>query len=356
MSLLMHEIVWNPPILPRFRVPEWEEEVREELGRIPDSLTRVSRSPWIRRTIFRWPRYKTSYLARRFRDICDIVSAQENACRYCYGFVRAQMRFLGYSERMISSIERDVLAAELDEKDRVFVQFCRNLSRSKPRPPKDDLLKLSAVGFSEHEIAEAVFLIVNNCFVNRVSTFISIPPMDYMEKLSVSFIGRIMRPLIARKIRKHLWQEDVLEGDLSQYPSFVRVLSGLPAAKAFNDAFQGAIESPVLSSELKVLMFAVVARTLKCAYCEDETKSMAMAIGFTEDEFESAMHALQSNKLSTIEERLLRWTRETIHFQTGPIQESVKRLAADIDEVILLEAIGVASLANAAVRLAVLIR
>lgn len=356
MSLLIHEIVWSPPILPRVRVPEWEAEVQDELGRVPDSLTRVSRSPWIRQTVFKWPRYKTRYLARRYRDICDIVSAQENACRYCYGYVKAQMRFLGYSERMIRSIEEDVLGAELDDKDRVLVQFCRNLSRSRPRPPKDDLEKLKAVGFRHLEVAELVFLTINNCFMNRVSTFISVPPMDYMEKLSVSFKGKLLRPLIARKIRKLLWQDDILEGDLSHYPVFVRVLAGLPAAKSFHDAFQGAIESRVLSRELKVLMFAVVARTLRCPYCETETLQMALNLGFTEQEFDESLHALRSDRLNDKEQRLLTWTRETIHFQTGPVQESVKNLVKQIDEVMLLEAIGVASLANAAVRLAVLIK
>ncbi len=356
MSLLIHEIVWSPPILPRVSNPEWEAKVQQHLGQVPDSLVRVSRSEWIRHTFLTWPRYKTSHLALRYKDMCDIVSAQENACRYCYGVVKAQMRFLGYSERMIRSIEEDVLGAELDEKDRVLVQFCRNLSRSKPRPPKEDLEKLSVVGFTELEIAEAVFLIINNCFINRVSTFISVPPMDSMEKLSVSLLGKILRPFIARRIRKSLWQYEMLEGDLSEYSGFVKVLAGLPAAKAFNDTFQGAIQSDVLSKELKVLMFAVVARTLQCPYCENETLNMALNVGFSESEFEDAVYALKSNKLSSTEEKLLAWTRETIHFQTGPIQESVRKLAMEVDEVMLLEAIGIAALANAAVRLAVLIK
>ena len=41
MAQLLNEIEWWEPILPAVEDPEWEPEVRAELGTIPDLLTRV---------------------------------------------------------------------------------------------------------------------------------------------------------------------------------------------------------------------------------------------------------------------------------------------------------------------------
>ena len=48
-------------------------------------------------------------------------------------------------------------------------------------------------------------------------------------------------------------------------------------------------------------------------------------------------------------------TRETVHFQTGDMQNQIRILAQEVDEEVLLEAFGVAALANSIVRLAALV-
>jgi alkylhydroperoxidase family enzyme len=356
MTQLMHEIEWSAPLLPRVHIPEWEATVKASLGGVPDIFMRVSRSRWIREAVFKWPRYEVQEFPKKLSDICALVTAQENACRYCYGVARSQMRLFGYSERMIRSIERDMQKAELDEKERAFVQFCRNLSRSNPRPPKSGRDKLIALGFSSLAVAEMAFLITSHCFVNRVSTFLAVPPMGYFEKLPGSFRGRLFRPLIARKIRKLEWNETTKpQGEIDSFPSVIRSLAGLPAGKARNDALKGAFESDVLSNELKILMFAVIARSLGCRFCERETRNMALDFGFAEAEFDRALNTLSSPRLSEEETKILAWTRETVHFQTGPMQKRISALVRELDEEVLLEAMGMAALANTTVRLAVLI-
>ncbi len=356
MALMMQDIEWSEPILPHFTIPEWEARVSSVLGTVPDVLRRVSRSAWLREVIFTWPRYKPQQLSRRLQDICALVTAQENACRYCYGVARSQMRLLGYSEKMINGIERDMQMADLDVRERAFVQFCRNLSRSNPRPPKSDCEQLMDLGFSPKAVAEMAFLIINHCLVNRVSTFLAIPPMAKLERLPTSMMGRLMRPLIARKIRSFDWvgEEVDVSGDTA-FPAAVNALSGLPAAKALNDAMSGAMASTVLSEDLKILMFAVVARSLECPICEQETGRMAEAIGFTPSEFDRALRELASPRLSREESILLAWTRETIRFQTGTMQRRISEMVDELGEEVMLEAIGVASLANAVVRLAILL-
>jgi len=356
MAHLINDIDWGEPLLPIVRDPEWEAEVKAAFGMVPDLMMRVSRSPWLRKACLKWPLYSAMEFPKHLQDIGCLVTAQENACRFCYGRARSQMRLFGYSEKMISNIEREMHLAEMDEKDRTFIRFCRNLARSNPRPPKADRDKLISLGFTPLAVSEMAFYIANQCFINRVATFISSRPMYKIEKLSTSFFGRILRPLIARKIRSLAWTPaEPLVEDKKSFPGLVKALDGLPAAAVIQEGLEGAFSSEVLSMELKVLMFAVVARSLECNFCQAETRQMAGDLGFSETEFANALSSLNSPRLNGPEGKILSWTRQTVHYQTGSIQKQVHALSREVDEEMLLESIGVAALANATVRLAVLI-
>jgi len=356
MTSLISQLEWADPILPSVKNPEWEAEVKKEIGQVPDVLTRVSQSPWLREVLFKCLRIKVNEFPRHLGDIGTLVCAQENACRFCYGIARSQMRLLGYSNKMINGVEQDMLMAEMDQKDRTFIRFCRSLARSNPRPPKTERDKLLKLGFSELAVSEMAFHIARECFINRVVTFISSPPMYGFERLPESFMGRFLRPLIAWKIRSTAWvNQDPLPEPDGRFAGVMKALTGIPAAVIISDGLEGVFDSKVLSDELKVLMFAVVARSLSCRFCHGATTEMAMDLGFSALEFEEALSTLTSPRLSVQEQKLLAWTRETVHYQTGPIQKQVKALAEEIDGEVLLEAIGLASLANSVVRLAVLL-
>lgn len=356
MVQLLHEIEWGDPILPVVKDPEWEAEVKADVGYMPDILTRVSRSPWLRQICLKWTRIPVKAIPRHLSDVGALVVAQENACRYCYGVARSQMRLFGYSEKLISTIERDMHLAEMDEKDRSFIRFCRNLSRSNPRPPKADREKLIRLGFKPLAVSEMAFLIANNCLLNRVCTFMSCPLENKFGQLEKSFAGRFLRPLVAKKIRSaSLKNIAPLPEDANFFPGLVQALKDLPGASLLYDALEGAFNSKILSKELIILMFAVVARSLECPFCQSEARKMSLALGLTEAEFETALHSLASPRLNEQENKIFLWTRETVHFQTGVMQNKIRALAKEVDEEALLEAIGVAALANSVVRLAALI-
>jgi len=356
MAQFINEIVWGDPILPAVKIPEWEAEVKADLGFLPDILTRVSRSPWLRKICLKWTRVPVKEFSRRLADIATLVVAQENGCRYCYGVARSQLRLFGYSEKLINSIEQEMHLAELDEKDRTFIRFCRNLSRSNPRPPKADRDKLIRLGFSPLAVSEMAFLIVNHCLLNRVATFLSCPLGNIFGQLEKSFWGKFLRPLVARKIRRQAWTDiaPLPEGKPS-FSGLVQILGELPVASLLHEALEGAFASKVLSPELKILMFAVVARSLECPFCQAETQQMAYKLGLKEKEFEAALSSLTSPRLNEQESKIFTWTRETVHFETGAMQSRIAELAKEVEEEVLLEAIGLAALANSTVRLAVLL-
>lgn len=347
---------WAEPILPAVPDRPWEQRVKKQYGLVPDVMTRVSTCGWLREMLLRGLSVSATEMPKHLADIGTLVCSQENACRYCYGVARAQMKLFGYSEKMINTIEQDMLMAELDQKDRTFIRFCRSLARSSPRPSKKERDKLLKLGFSELQVTEMAFQIARECFVNRVVTFISSPPMHDFEQMSNSLMAKLFRPLIAYRLRSKSYKGkgsfQVPEGP---FAPVLQAISGVPAAVIFRDGLEGVSESNVLSPELKLLMFAVVARSLNCQYCSDACYTMARDIGFGSESYTQALQTLTCDKLDSQEQRLLAWTRETIHYQTGPIQQRTKELASGTDHDALLEAIGVASLANSVVRLGVLL-
>ena len=50
MALLVDQLQWEQPLTPEFADPAWEVEVRGLFGGfMPNSLTRVASSAWVRR-------------------------------------------------------------------------------------------------------------------------------------------------------------------------------------------------------------------------------------------------------------------------------------------------------------------
>ena len=147
---------------------------------------------------------------------------------------------------------------------------------------------------------------------------------------------------------------DVDLADAGPFRDVLAPLDGLPGARILKDALDGAFASDVLDPRTKALMFAVVARTLDCAVCEARAAGLLAHQGMGRRDIDIALTNLRAQGLPAGQAGLLPWARATVHYETGRIQQETRTLAATLSEPELLEAIGVASLANATVRLAML--
>ena len=134
MAVLLSEIQWSDPVLPAAHDVAWEAELKRRGAQVLEVDRRVAPSRWLREAAYEATNYVPVALPERLYRIGNMVTAQENACRYCYGANRAYMKVLGYSESFIQQVERDVQTAELDDKERAYIDFCRSLARSRPRP------------------------------------------------------------------------------------------------------------------------------------------------------------------------------------------------------------------------------
>jgi alkylhydroperoxidase family enzyme len=359
MAQLLDEIEWGQAILPRVSDPAWELEVKRRVGQVSEVDRRVASSPWVREVCASITAYRPVAMPQRLFNIGALVTAQENSCRYCYGANRAYMKVLGYSESFISRIEQDATFAELDEKERAFISFCRSLARSRPRPMKADYEALVALGFAPLAVSEMAMLIALGCYYNRIGILIACPPEHAFERAANSLLGRLIGPLMrmVMSMRQPAQPATLDAATLSDGPfgTVVATLAGLPGATIFKTGLDGAFASGVLPRSAKALMFAVVARTLGCRTSEIEARKLLAAEDFSDDEIDSALQILQSPRLSQRDAALAPWVRNTVHYQTAMVQKQTAALVAEIGEAATLEAIGVAALANATVRLAMLL-
>jgi len=362
MATLLEEIDWGAPLLPRQRDPLWEAQVKRRAGHVSEVDRRIAASPWLREAGLGLTSYRPLAMPQRLFQIGAMVTSQENACRYCYGANRAYMKILGYSEDFIHHIERDLHLAELDDRERAFIGFCRNLARSRPRPSRAASDALVAMGFSRLAVHEMAFMISMGCFYNRVSTFIACPPEQAFERMANGPLGRIIAlaapllRLLGGNGRGKAAAEGLDTAALAghRFAPVLLPLAGLPAARVVRDALDGALASEVLGRTTTALMFAVVARTMDCSLCEAQAVGLLADEGVAAAEVAQALAHLRSDRLAGGEASLLAWTRGTVYYETAKIQQQTRALAAELEPRVLLEAIGVAALANAVVRLAML--
>lgn len=361
MAQLLDEIQWSEPLLAPDIDPAWAAELKRRGGNGSEADRRIAPSVWIREACLGVNTGRASELPAHLFNVAAMVTSQENACRYCYGANRAYLKMLGYSEAYIRRIETDAHLAELDERERALVTFCRNLARSRPRPARAELEGLVRLGYTPAAVREGALWIALGCFYNRVSTLIAVPPEQGFERWVAAkerwfaFAGPVMRLLAERRRRGKTDPAATAEAlGAGVYGPVLAPLAGLPGSWIMKGALDGAFASPVLSRGTKALMFAIVARSLDCRTSETVARGLLAAEGFAEADIDKALATLASDRLPPAEAGLLPWVRATVHYQTQQIQGQTRALAGAIGPRAALEAIGIASLANATVRLALL--
>ncbi len=333
MAKLLHEIEWGEPLL--------------DLGSTPDPQERLS--PWMAAGVAALSeRERVSWAAPALVNVAYFVACQENECRFCYGMTRTLMKIWGYSERQIQDLEHE--AALADGVTRQVVEFSRKLAKSNPSPARKDYEALLEKGLSAGAISEIAACVAKACFSNRLSTFLALAP-DRLEKVPDTFFGRISGLFI----RRSTWPRRVPppEGLRNEgpYASIIAVAGASPLAEWLRGLTDGWLASEAIPHRSKAIMMAVIARQLGSDLCEAEARANIVAAGLPEQDADTILSTLSSPRLTTVETRLLRWTRETVWYEPRVIQESTRRLLGDVGERETVEAIGSAALCNSLARL-----
>ena len=123
----------------------------------------------------------------------------------------------------------------------------------------------------------------------------------------------------------------------------------------FVDVIDKTFSSGALSRRTKLLILAVVSRTMDCGYCEMAACDDLRTGGMSEKSVESILETLGGPDISDQERLILDWARETVRYRTSAIQKRTRSLASEVSTEVLLESIGAAAVSNMAVRMAMLL-
>jgi alkylhydroperoxidase family enzyme len=338
MARTLQEIEWGAPLLESPPDAEYETGLMKKLN------------PWLRRVLASLSDpIKISYATPALSGIAYFVTSQENACRYCYGVARAAMKIWGYSEKRIQDLEQ--LATLADGVTRRVVEFARKLAKSNPSPARQDREALQAEGLKPEAVAELAAIVVVSCFANRTATFLALPPNLTLEKLPASLLSRIFSPFIKRKLGPIKVPPPEDFRNAGPCAPIIAAAGRTHLATWLRRVTDGCLGSPVIPRRSKLLMLAVIARQLGSRLCEEETRESLAEEGLAKPQTDAILATLGSPALTSVDERLLRWTRETVWYEPRVIQNSTRRLLSEIGEELTLEAIGTAALCNTLARL-----
>jgi len=339
MAKLLHEIEWSEPLLtPR---PDISPEADLQ-GRL---------SPWLRKAVGSLSDPdRVSHAPLHLMGVSYFVASQENACRYCYGMARAIMKIVGFKEKQIQDLEHEATLA--DGLTRLVVEFARKLARSNPSPARKDQEALVAAGLSEEAACEIAANVVKACFANRISTFLALPPNEAVEKLPDGLFGSIRGLFLGRKFGGRRVPPPAQFRNEGPCARIIAAAGNNSSAAWLRELTDGWFSSQLLPNRSKLLILAVIARQLGSQLCEEEATDGLAREGFGPQETQSLLATLNAASMTNLEATLLRWTRETVWYEPRTIQNSTRRLLAEVGEQRALEALGNAAVCNTLARLA----
>jgi alkylhydroperoxidase family enzyme len=218
-----------------------------------------------------------------------------------------------------------------------------------------DHAQLADAGLSRTAIAEIAYCAAANVCANRLATLLAFPS-DFTEATADRLAIRLLRPLIARCIRGKLREPQALPApNAGPCADLVAALDGSPAAGVLRRVIDEAIASPVLPKRTKLLMLAVIGRAVGCNRAESEAQAELATEGFTARDVEQVLANLSSPKLDAREALLVPFARETVRYQVPTMQQRTRELGGRLTREELIEAVGIAALANGVCRLSVIL-
>jgi alkylhydroperoxidase family enzyme len=330
--------------------------VRRRIGAVPEVLHYVTSAPWLQQTLVDCIDKGYTHAEPRLLHLAKLVASHENACRHCYGTQRTVMRILGYREEELDRLSEALDLAELAPADRAILDFARELSRSNPRPDPHRLDELVGLGHTREAILEIAAIISLCCLINRVTTCLALPPDHDVESLPDRWWVKLVRGVVTPKLRGKRDPHPTEVKPSGPFSELIDALRGTHFAAGFDRALTGAFASATLSARAKGLIFAVVARALACERCEAGATRLLAQTGLTPATTACVLTNLTADELDPIEKAVVPFARETVHYRPAAIQDRTRQLAMLIGPERTVETIGTTALANAVVRLALLLQ
>jgi AhpD family alkylhydroperoxidase len=359
MPSALEHVAWESCVLELHRDRTLESYARKRQGIPNPAIGYFAPVPWLARALVDLhPEY--GLLIRLDHDVMDLVTlvvSQENSCRFCYAAVRAMLWAQGMSRARIQRIEQDLARAELPARTLAAMAFGRSQSRSGPAGSRAARDALQRAGIGADEMKEIAFAVAITDFSNRAHSIPAVPTRP-LERMPDQLHVRLLRPLINRMLRRSRYRgrpTPLERVPSSPYAGLVQAYAGSPIATALARTLEDMWASPHLTRRCKLLMVAVVARGLGCDACAPEMGEALQREGVTEATLTQVLTHLDAPELDPVERLLVPFARETIWYEPAPMQRRTRALRERLSGPQLIEAIGVASLANGLCRMGAMV-
>jgi alkylhydroperoxidase family enzyme len=165
---------------------------------------------------------------------------------------------------------------------------------------------------------------------------------------------RLLRPLLGLIVKRHRYRGRPTALDPVPHYAYGRLIesyAGSPSGAILARTLAEMWASPHLTRRSKLLILAVIARGLGCEVCAPEVSEALGREGLKQSTLAQVLTHLDAPELDPIERLLVPFARETIWYEPASIQRRARTLRARLSNPQLLEAIGVAALANGLCRM-----
>jgi alkylhydroperoxidase family enzyme len=359
MASALAHVSWENCLIDPHRDRVLESYARRKMGVPLTALRYFTQVPWLARAfIDLHPEVGLlKHLDLHQSDILTLVISQENSCRFCYAAVRMVLWAQGMSEARIQRIEQALSSSEFGPKMAAAIAFGRSQSRVGPRGASEARRLLCEAGFNADKMKEVAFVVGSTDFYNRLSTIPAIPAHT-LERMPDQVLVRLLRPLIGRVLEKRRGRgrpAPLGRPPCDPYAGLIRAYEGSPIAAVLGRTIEEMWDSSVLTRRGKLLMLAVVARGLGCEVCAIEIGEVLQREGLDESALGQVLTHLDAPELDDTERTLVRFARETIWYEPASLQRRARAVRDSLSGPQLIEAIGVASLANGLCRMGAMV-
>ena len=359
MSSVLESVAWESALTAPTPDRSLERYARQRNG-VPNPAVRYfTPVPWLARAIIDLhPEYGLLvHLEQRVADLVSLVVSQENSCRFCYAAVRVMLWSQGMSLARIQRVEHDLTRGDLPARTAAALAFARSQSRKGPAAAGEARESALRAGLSPDEMKEIAFIVAITDFSNRTTTITAVPPRAF-ERMPERLHMRLLRPLMGRLLRsRHARGKPTPLEQPPAHPGapIVNAYAGSPMAVALERTLKDMWDSPLLTRRCKLLMFAVIARGLGCDLCAPSFQQELAAEGLPVEAVAQVLTHLDAPQLDDVERVLVGFARETIWYEPAPLQRRARALQERLTNPQVLEAIGVAAMANGLCRMGAMV-